>query len=74
MLERFTYIGSAYLFLIKDGQVLLQRRYNIGFEDGNYGVQLDISMEGRRRERAVHGKYGKKLGLRLNQKILRLCT
>jgi len=38
MTTRFTYIGSAYLFLIRDGQVLLQRRYKTGFEDGNYGV------------------------------------
>lgn len=38
MSTRFTYIGSAYLFLIKDNQILLQRRFNTGFEDGNYGV------------------------------------
>ena len=38
MSTRFTYIGSAYLFLIKDKQILLQRRFNTGFEDGNYGV------------------------------------
>lgn len=38
MTQRFTYIGSAYLFLIKEGRILLQRRYQTGFEDGNYGV------------------------------------
>ena len=38
MSTRFTYIGSAYLFLLKDNQILLQRRFNTGFEDGNYGV------------------------------------
>ncbi len=38
MTTRFTYIGSAYLFLMKDGQILLQRRFQTGFEDGNYGV------------------------------------
>jgi 8-oxo-dGTP diphosphatase len=38
MTNRFTYIGSSYLFLIKDGEILLQRRSNTGFEDGNYGV------------------------------------
>lgn len=38
MSDRFKYIGSAYLFLIKDNQILLQRRANTGFEDGNYGV------------------------------------
>jgi 8-oxo-dGTP diphosphatase len=38
MTNRFTYIGSSYLFLVKEGNILLQRRYNTGFEDGNYGV------------------------------------
>ncbi len=38
MKNRFTYIGSAYLFLIRDGKILLQRRYNTGFMDGFYGV------------------------------------
>lgn len=38
MTTRFTYIGSAYLFLIKDDKILLQRRFQTGFEDGNYGV------------------------------------
>ncbi len=38
MTQRFTYIGSAYLFLVKDGKILLQRRFQTGFEDGNYGV------------------------------------
>lgn len=36
--ERFTYIGSAYLFLIRDNKILLQRRFQTGFEDGKYGV------------------------------------
>lgn len=38
MTNRFTYIGSSYLFLIKDDKILLQRRFQTGFQDGNYGV------------------------------------
>jgi 8-oxo-dGTP diphosphatase len=38
MTERFKYIGSAYLLLIQDGKILLQRRFQTGFQDGNYGV------------------------------------
>jgi 8-oxo-dGTP diphosphatase len=38
MLGRFTYIGSSYLFLIKDKKILLQRRFQTGFMDGFYGV------------------------------------
>jgi len=37
-MTRFTYIGSSYLFLIKDNKILLQRRFQTGFQDGNYGV------------------------------------
>ena len=38
MSQRFTYIGAGYLFLIKDNNILLQRRFNTGFMDGFYGV------------------------------------
>lgn len=38
MSDRFTYIGSVYLFLIKDNKILLQRRFQTGFMDGFYGV------------------------------------
>lgn len=38
MRKTFPYVGSAYLFLIEDNKILLQRRFNTGFEDGNYGV------------------------------------
>ena len=38
MTDKFTYIGSAYLFLIEDNKILLQRRFQTGFEDGKYGV------------------------------------
>jgi 8-oxo-dGTP diphosphatase len=38
MSGRFTYIGTSYLFLIKDEKILLQRRFQTGFMDGFYGV------------------------------------
>ncbi len=38
MINRFTYIGASYLFLVRDNKILLQRRFQTGFEDGNYGV------------------------------------
>lgn len=37
MTERFKYIGSSYLILIKDNEVLLLKRANTGFMDGYYG-------------------------------------
>jgi mutator protein MutT len=36
--ERFKIVPSVYLMLIKDGQILLSRRYNTGFCDGQYSL------------------------------------
>ena len=36
--ERFKLIASAYLLFIKDGKILLLRRKNTGYEDGNYSM------------------------------------
>jgi 8-oxo-dGTP diphosphatase len=36
--EHFKLVCAVYLILKKDGRVLLLRRFNTGFEDGNYGL------------------------------------
>ncbi|ASJ55130.1 NUDIX hydrolase [Brevibacillus formosus] len=36
--ERFAMQVAVHLFLVKGAQVLLLRRYNTGYEDGNYSV------------------------------------
>lgn len=36
--QRFKIIPACYLILIKDGQTLLLRRFNTGYEDGNYSL------------------------------------
>ncbi len=36
--ERFKIYIAAYLVLIKDGQVLLSKRVNTGYQDGNYSL------------------------------------
>jgi len=37
-IERFRLVSAAHLFLIRDGKVLLLRRFNTGYEDGKYSV------------------------------------
>ena len=37
-IERFKLPSAVHLFLIRDGQVLLLRRFNTGYEDGKYSV------------------------------------
>ncbi len=36
--EHFKLVCAVYLILKKEGKILLLRRYNTGFEDGNYGL------------------------------------
>lgn len=38
MTERFKLVASVYLLFIKDNKILLLRRSNTGYEDGNYGL------------------------------------
>jgi len=37
-IERFKLTSAVHLFLIRDGKVLLLRRFNTGYEDGKYSV------------------------------------
>jgi len=37
-MTHFKLITSVYLILIKDSKILLQRRFNTGYEDGNYSL------------------------------------
>lgn len=36
--EKFKLIASVYLLFLKDNKILLSRRCNTGYEDGNYGL------------------------------------
>ncbi len=38
MTERFRLLAAVHLFLLQDDAVLLLRRFNTGYEDGNYSV------------------------------------
>lgn len=36
--ERFQLLATIHLLLIREGKILLLRRFNTGYEDGNYSV------------------------------------
>lgn len=38
MKERFKMVAAVHLFLIKGDEILLLRRFNTGYEDGNFSV------------------------------------
>lgn len=56
MSDKFKYIGSSYLILVKDDKVLLLKRSGTGFMDGYYGLPAghldgnETSREGGARE------------------------
>ena len=37
-MSRFPYRGATHLFLLREGEILLSRRFNTGFMDGYYSV------------------------------------
>ncbi len=52
--DRFKFIAAVYLMLIKDGKILMLRRFNTGYEDGNYSLVAGHVDEGESfREAAV---------------------
>ncbi|QKS70297.1 NUDIX domain-containing protein [Paenalkalicoccus suaedae] len=36
--ERFKVVAAVHIFLLKEKEILLLRRFNTGYEDGNYSV------------------------------------
>lgn len=56
IMTRFKMIVSGYVFFVRDGKILLLKRQNTGYEDGNYGVPSghiendEPLIEGTRRE------------------------
>ncbi|MFH1046969.1 MAG: NUDIX domain-containing protein [Patescibacteria group bacterium] len=46
MTERYKIIPEVFLFLLQEDKILLSRRFQTGYEDGNYGLP------------AGHGEYG----------------
>ena len=72
MTERFTYIGSSYVFLIKDGRILLQRRYNTGVMYGHYGVPAGHLDGGETAREGAVRECKEEIGIDINPADLRV--
>lgn len=74
MTDRFKLIASVYLLFIKDNQILLLRRKNTGYEDGNYGL---VSGHLEENESLTHGavrEAKEESGVDINPKDLEVRT
>lgn len=64
--ERFKLHATAILLLIKDGQILLCRRHNTGWEDGKYGFMAGHIDGGESFSQALCREAKEELGITIN--------
>ena len=72
MKERFTIVPAVYLILIRDGEVLLGRRRNTGFHDGEYMLPSGHVDGGETFREAMIREAKEEIGIVLDSKDLRL--
>lgn len=70
--ERFTIIPAVYAILEKDGQILLMRRFNTGYQDGNYSLPAG-HLDGKETlKQALIREIGEEIGVFVEKKDLDL--
>jgi 8-oxo-dGTP diphosphatase len=70
--EYFKLIPAVYLVLIKDGKILLIRRYQTGYEDGNYSMVAGHVEQGETMRQALVREAMEEAGVGVKQEDLRL--
>ena len=68
--ERFKPYAAAYLVLIKDGQVLLLRRFNTGYQDGNYSLVAGHLDGGETTKQCIIHEASEEAGIKLSPEDL----
>ena len=63
--NRFKMIASSYLFLVRDGRILLSRRKNTGYEDGKYSLPAGHVEDNESLTEAASREVFEEIGIRL---------
>lgn len=71
-MERFKLVAAVHLILIENGKVLLQRRYNTGYEDGNYSTPGGHIDGNESIIKAMKREAIEELGIKIDEKNLQI--
>lgn len=71
-MERFKIITAVHLILIENERVLLQRRYNTGYEDGKYSVVAGHVEENEDVITAMQREALEEIGIRIKKEDLKI--
>ncbi len=71
-MQRFKMIASSYLILIKDGKVLLSRRFQTGYMDGHYSLPAGHVDEGETIEDCLVREVKEEIGIVVKKKDIEL--
>ena len=64
--ERYRHVVTSHLFLVKDGRILLLRRFNTGYEDGNYSVVAGHVEEGETARETIAREAEEEAGIEID--------
>lgn len=65
-------IASSYVFLIKDGKILLSRRFQTGYEDGNYSLPAGHVEDGETLTGCLIREAKEEIGIDIDKKDISL--
>jgi 8-oxo-dGTP diphosphatase len=69
--ERHREVPASYLILIKDGKILLQRRFNTGYMDGNYSLPAGHVDKGENFTQCIIREAKEEIGIDLKPEYLK---
>lgn len=70
--DRFKFITAVYLMLMRDGKILMLRRFNTGYEDGNYSLVAGHVDEGESFKEAIVREAKEEAGIEIGLKDIKL--